>query len=286
MTEHKTHSTSVKMSYDHFPFLKLCSAIGFLLIISSLTGLSSSKLAKNIVSETSNSLIDDISSSNIQESSYFHKVYYGNGLDHMNINLVNINQSGLLVNDEVGVFDGIYCVGSAIIDDQNMQDNNLSIPASSNDTIESSPNGYISGHKVTIKVYRGGMVYQVPFQTVNDSQDIFEKGGSMFALVDFGQSTGVPTSDGTLEFSIYPNPFDQVLQIQVTLSQSQRLQCEIFDTNGILVKTIFDSIAQDQINLTWDGKDNSNQAVPYGIYFCRLNQSVNRIFYRKLSNLN
>jgi hypothetical protein len=78
-----------------------------------------------------------------QFSGYFHKVYYGNGLDHMNINLVDIVSTGLMTGDEIGVFDGINCVGSSLIGDQNMQENNLSITASVNDTIESNPNGYI-----------------------------------------------------------------------------------------------------------------------------------------------
>ena len=123
-----------------------------------------------------------------QNSGYFRKVFYGNGLDHMNINLVEINLSGLKTGDEIGIFDGNYCVGSSVIEEQNLQDNNLSIAASANDTIESSPNGYIEGHNITLQAYRNGIVYQLFFQLVNDSQDIFERRASMFVLVDFSKS--------------------------------------------------------------------------------------------------
>ena len=143
--------------------------------------------SSHFVPEINHSFIDS-SGIPTQTSGYFHKVFYGNGLDHMNINLVAIDSTGLMTGDEIGVFDGIYCVGSAVIKDQNMQDNNLSIAASVNDTIESSPNGYIEGHNISLLAYRDGVVYQLYFQTVNDSQDIFERRGSMFALVDFSKS--------------------------------------------------------------------------------------------------
>ena len=133
----------------------------------------------------------DSSEIQIQTSGFFRKVFYGNGLDHMNINLVEINVSGLKPGDEIGVFDGIYCVGSLVIEPHDMLENNLSIAASANDTIESNPNGYIVGHKVSLQVYRNGVIYQLFFQTVNDTQDIFERWASMFALVDFSKSQAI-----------------------------------------------------------------------------------------------
>lgn len=220
----------------------------------------------------------------IQTSTYFHKIYYGNGVDHMNINLVNISLTGLMVGDELGVFDGIYCVGSSIIEEQNMQDNNLSIPASANDTIESNPNGFIEGHKITLKMYRSGVVYLLSFQTVNESQDIFEKRASMFALIDLSQSTGIQNPENPVEFRIFPNPFDQVIQIEVYLLQAQQLRCEILDVNGNLVKTLFDGETEGVVNLIWDGKDNNIKLVPSGVYFCRLNQAITQIIYNRQNN--
>jgi len=90
---------------------------------------------------------------------YFPLIYTGYGVDHMNINLVNLALTGLIVGDEIGVFDGNYCVGSAVIEEKNLKENGLSIPASANENTETKPNGYIEGHKVTIKVYRSGIVY-------------------------------------------------------------------------------------------------------------------------------
>lgn len=214
-------------------------------------------------------------------SPYFPKIYSGNGIDHMNINLVDLNHSGLKIGDEIGVFDGIYCVGSEVIKKNNMEENNLSIPSSANDTIESNPNGFISGHKITLKAYRSGTVYLLFYQTVNNSQDTFEKGGSMFALIDFLQSTEQSIPEQIEEIGIFPNPFNEYLLIEVNLPHSQKLKCEIINLKGQLVRTLFNGKIEEELNLIWNGKDNNEQMVPSGIYFCRLNQTITRIIYTR-----
>jgi len=211
---------------------------------------------------------------------YFPLVYTGYGVDHMNINLVNLVLTGLNVGDEVGIFDGNYCVGSAVIEEKNIIDNSLSIPASANDNMGTTPNGYIDGHKITIKSYRAGIVYLLYYETVNNSTDTYEKGGSMFALVDFSRSEKQTTPEGSEEtIKIYPNPFDTNIRIEVNLPKAQQLDCKIFDITGKLIKTLYNGITEGQHLLIWDGKDNRNHQVPQGVYFCRLNHSTIKIVY-------
>jgi len=213
---------------------------------------------------------------------YFPLVYAGYGVDHMNINLVNLTLTGLIVGDEIGIFDGIYCVGSSVIEAKNISENSLSIPASSNENSETKPNGYIEGHKITIKTYRAGIIYLLYFQTVNNSTDIFEKGGSMFALVDFSRSEEQTSPEGTGEIiKIYPNPFETNIRIEVNLPKAQQLNCEIFDITGKLIKTLYTGLAEGQQLLIWDGKDNSMNQVSMGVYICRLNKSTIKIIYGK-----
>jgi len=212
---------------------------------------------------------------------YFPLVYTGYGVDHMNINLVNLALTGLNVGDEIGVFDGNYCVGSAVIEEKNMLENSLSIPASANESIDTKPNGYIEGHKIVLKTYRAGIVYLLYFQTVNNTTDTFEKGSSMFALIDFARSEEQITPEGSEKIKIYPNPFTTNIRIEISLPQGEQLNCEIFDTTGKLIKTLFEGITKGQQLLIWDGKDNRNHEVSPGIYFCRLNQSTIKIIYCK-----
>jgi hypothetical protein len=212
---------------------------------------------------------------------YFPLIYNGYGVDHMNINLVNLALTGLNVGDEIGVFDGNYCVGSTVIEQKNIIENSLSIPASANESIDTKPNGYIEGHKIMLKTYRAGIVYLLYFQTVNNSTDIFEKGSSMFALIDFSRSEPQTTPEGTEEIKIYPNPFDTNLRIEISISQGQQLNCEIFDITGKLIRTLYKGISEGQQLLIWDGKDDRNHDVSPGVYFCRLNQSTTKIVYCK-----
>ena len=212
---------------------------------------------------------------------YFPLVYTGYGVDHMNINLVNLALTGLTVGDEIGVFDGNYCVGSAVIEEKNILENSLSIPASANESIDTKPNGYIEGHKIVLKTYRAGIVYLLYFQTVNNTTDTFEKGSSMFALIDFARSEEQITPEGSEKIKIYPNPFTTNIRIEISLPQGEQLNCEIFDTTGKLIKTLFEGITKGQQLLIWDGKDNRNHEVSPGIYFCRLNQSTTKIIYCK-----
>ena len=212
---------------------------------------------------------------------YFPLVYTGFGVDHMNINLVNLASTGMIVGDEIGVFDGIYCVGLAVVEEENLIENSLSIPASANESTDTKPNGYIDGHKVTLKTYRAGIIYLLYFQTVNNSTDTFERGSSMFALIDFTRSEEQTIPEGSENIKIYPNPFATNLRIEISISQGQQLNCEIFSINGKLIRTLYEGPSEGQQLLIWDGKDNLNHEVAKGAYFCRLNQSTYKILYFK-----
>lgn len=161
-----------------------------------------------------------------------------------------------------------------------MLENSISIPASANDSIISRPNGYIPGHKITLKVHRAGKVYLLYFQTVNNSLDIFEKGGSMFALVDLSRSTG-QTQPGILEnIKIYPNPFTHILKIDIIMPMKGKLSISIIDINGKPVKKLFEGMYEGSLNLNWDGKDNNHTMVGPGVYYCRINEAIFGIIHQ------
>jgi hypothetical protein len=211
---------------------------------------------------------------------YFPKIYVGVGIGHMNINLVNLKLTGLKTGDEVGVFDGKYCVGSIVITDSHMLDNSLNIPSSANDSIVSSPNGFIDGHKITLKVYRTGKVYLLYFQTVNNTEDIFESRGSMFALVDFSKSTGLLIVEDFEKIKIFPNPFTDILRIEIYIPKKTKLTIAIFDLKGNQIKILHDGIVEGDFQTIWDGKDNNQHQIMSGVYFCKINQSSYRIIYQ------
>lgn len=214
---------------------------------------------------------------------YFPKIYSGIGIDHMNINLVNLKVTGLNIGDEIGVFDGQYCVGSMVLSEENMTENSMSIPSSANDSLINSPNGYISGHKISLKAYRNGRVYLLYFQTVNNSVDIFEKGGSMFALVDLSRSTGQFLTESNKSIKIYPNPFTSVLKIEIIIPQKENLTVSIYDINGKTVFQLFEGMFVGNLSLSWNGNDSSQRKVAPGVYFCKVNDTILGIIYQGIS---
>jgi hypothetical protein len=230
-----------------------------------------------------------VSTKNSRVNGYFPLAFTGNGVDHMNINLVLLDKAGIRLGDEIGVFDGDLCAGAAIIEEKHIKDNSISIAASANDRTESNPNGYTSGNKISLKLYRNKIVYLLYFTTVNNSLDLFERGGSMFALIDFSKSTSTSSFLNQTEINLYPNPFNQAIKIEIYLSQPQKLVCEIFDVNGNPVRTFApgdDDLSDSWIEFTWDGKNNNGQRVAYGIYFCRTNQTITRIVFNSSQNSN
>lgn len=213
-------------------------------------------------------------------SGFFRLAYNGNGIDHMNINLVNIVSGGLLIGDEIGIFDGEICAGAAVILEKHIKDNSIGIPASANDGSGNTPNGYISGHKITLKLYRNNTVYNLFFQTVNNSKDVFERMESMFASIDFSKSTGQSTLEVQTEIKLYPNPFEDSIRIEINLPQKQPLTVEIFNMSGQLIRTLYKGDAERQTTLIWDGKDSAGNKVVSGIYLCRSNQTIVKITYQ------
>lgn len=254
---------------------------GFLILIlnssfSIVMNITPSHLSDNLEIEPTNLPIDK----SILYLPFFPKIYSGLEIDYMNINLVNLSTTGLIVGDEIGVFDGEYCVGGRVIEEKHMADNSISIPASANNSQTSTPNGYISGHKITLKIYRTGKVYLLYFQTVNNTVDVFEKGGSMFALVDFSKSTGKTSIIDAEQVKIYPNPFTDNLKIEINIQARKNLSVAIFDCNGKLVRILFDEIAEGQTQINWEGNDSNQHHVSTGIYFCRVNHITYKIIHQ------
>jgi hypothetical protein len=70
-------------------------------------------------------------------ATHFIPEYKGNGTDHMNIYLLNTDESGMQYGDEIGIFDGNICVGSAKINLHHskfkIQHSAVSIPVSAAD---------------------------------------------------------------------------------------------------------------------------------------------------------
>jgi hypothetical protein len=68
-----------------------------------------------------------------------------------------------------------------------------------------------------------------------------------------------------------PNPFHDTTRIDYDLPESAHVELAIYDVAGRRLRTLVDGDRSDGRNtIEWDGRDAAGQALPRGVYFCRL----------------
>jgi hypothetical protein len=213
-------------------------------------------------------------------SSHFSKVYTGNGTDHFNVHLVDLASSGLQAGDQIGIFDGRYCVGAATIGVDQLINGNISIPASSNDEITGKVNGFTVDHPVTLQLYRENQVYPLAPAKVSGSE-AFEKNGSLFLRVTAGDLPAAKIGAGADQVKCYPNPFVDQLTIEIRLTQPKELEVSIYDLNGKLVRSLFKGDAGTSETLFWDGTNGNGAKMGSGTYILKANGMIEKVAVKK-----
>lgn len=75
--------------------------------------------------------------------------------------------------------------------------------------------------------------------------------------------------------AIYPNPFNPRAVIGFDLAETGPLELAIYDLSGRLVRVIDSGTrSAGRYQAHWNGQDDAGQAVPSGIYFCRLKSEL------------
>ena len=93
------------------------------------------------------------------------------------------------------------------------------------------------------------------------------------------QGTGITDVDGNqtvmpLEYTLsnnYPNPFNPTTAIEYAIPVSNQVNIDVFNALGQKVKTLVDRyVSAGTYHATWDGRDDSGNAVPSGVYYCKM----------------
>jgi hypothetical protein len=200
--------------------------------------------------------------------------------------MVNLVESGIMEGDEIGIFDGDICVGSAQIRNLQKANNNLnsiSIPVSANDGIEQT-NGFTTGNSIKMRLYRNGMEYPLTLQPINQSKLDFKKGESLFAMMDL--TTGLEeriAGTNQPEINCYPNPFSDEVIIEIKLVKDSELQVEVLNQLGQTVKYIISKqfINEGLHKFVWNGTNQNNQIVSPGMYYLIVKEN-NSVFHQKI----
>ena len=213
-------------------------------------------------------------------STHFTKAYTGNGTDHFNVHLVELASSGLKAEDQIGIFDGKYCVGAATIGSDQILTGNISIPASSNEEQAGMVNGFTAGHPVTLQLFRENLVYPLAPAKVGGTE-AFEKNGSLFLKVTASDLPAAKINVGSDQMKYYPNPFVDQLIIQIRLTEPKHLEVKVYDLSGKLVRRLFNGEAGTSETLEWDGTNGNGAKMGSGTYILKANEMVEKVALKK-----
>ncbi len=83
--------------------------------------------------------------------------------------------------------------------------------------------------------------------------------------------------------SVYPNPFNRTVSVDINLSKSSKVECQIYDIKGRKVRTLSVGSKQAGLNtLNWDGKDTSGNVSAPGMYIIRIQTEQSTITRKAL----
>ncbi len=204
----------------------------------------------------------------LPQAVHFKPVFTGNGLDHMNLYVINhaINGPGLNPGDEIGVFDGDICVGASIVNEQNQ--NCIAVNASLDDPTTKNRDGFIEGHPFSVRIWekREGIKTQSSTINVLNGYTIyFSKNATSVMTVDLKEVSG------SYLFDAFPNPSDHITTFEFNTAEECHVRLEIINSLGNLVIILVDEILPEGVHtLEWNNRTASGiKAIP-GIYYYRL----------------
>ncbi|RMH73087.1 MAG: T9SS C-terminal target domain-containing protein, partial [Gemmatimonadetes bacterium] len=97
----------------------------------------------------------------------------------------------------------------------------------------------------------------------------------LFSLVNVPDTKSQILIPESYSLSNYPNPFNPKTTIQYELPQKSLISLKIYDVSGRLVKILIEGEKKAGIHtVLWDGKNEYNQDMTSGIYFCRLESTI------------
>jgi hypothetical protein len=206
-----------------------------------------------------------------QQTEYFSTTYEGNGINHMNINIVGLQESGLAVGDELAAFDGDLCVGALKIDENQLLTGTVSL-ISSYSTDDQNQNGFADGDQIVIYAWNKITGEKTEVQTeLLDGDFIFAQDASVLIKMN-ALTTGINPTDNLVKIDVFPNPCQGNFTVRFNEIPEQGSRIDILDISGRMITSRNISDESEVFNLP-------NQAS--GMYLVKTvigsNQSIHKL---------
>jgi hypothetical protein len=165
------------------------------------------------------------------ETSYFKVNYEGNGFDHMNVNILDLNKTKLKISDEIAAFDGKICVGTIKLIETDFVNNTVSLPASAAEL--SGVNGFTDGNQIVLKVWKNETNEESVLQIeATEGEMTFNRYSSVFVNINENQIVNGISDFDLLNISVYPNPANSVVNVSFSNLPEIGTEITIMDING------------------------------------------------------
>lgn len=215
---------------------------------------------------------------------HFKTAFEGNGLDHMNINLVGLPVDILQAGDELAVFDGNICVVAVKLMSHHLINQLVQIAASVHDY--EGLQGFNEGNRIKLKLWRKQQneEFELDPEIVMGSPT-FTKNESTFINLEKYNSTGfdVIKNQNHPEINCYPNPFNNEINIEIRLAKDSEVQIDVLNQLGQTIQKIksWQILNQGLHEFKWNGRNENNTIVTPGIYYLKV-QEGKSVLYKKL----
>jgi hypothetical protein len=179
---------------------------------------------------------------------HFIPVFRGNGVDHMNINLVGLSSGFLRPGDELGVFDGESCVGALTLLPRHLEARLVSIPASAAEPGDNT--GFTEGHPIRLQLWKAatGEITPLEAEIIRGSSS-FRKNESLLATLQKYSVTATSLEEMSA-MSVYPNPSTGKVTIRVTGRETGVMEVSVLNPAGQTVLTRRWPASQGEVNLS------------------------------------
>jgi hypothetical protein len=184
-----------------------------------------------------------------EQTSHFSSVAEGNGYEHMNINLVGLNGSGLVAGDELAAFDGTTCVGTLRITQQQLIQGSASLIASCS-TGNQVKDGFKEGASIQLYAWNQVSDTETPVQAsiLNGSLNYLKNASTLVKMKAL--TTSAFNLKDVAQVEVFPNPSQGLFTVRFSDLPASGSHIDIYDLSGRKVASHLITGSSEDFNLS------------------------------------